>query len=128
MFKYLIIDPGNWETEQNNPGMFYVALSRAKSMGTFDSDTDTPIDSNVYWTGSNVSADRICYGATKKRKRRNGQRETCMRIEKRNSWVEYLNEKQRGTETVVYSVDDKERMANTTFTQEEVEKRIMNII
>lgn len=51
-----------------------------------------------------------------------------MRIEKRNSWVEYLNEKQRGTETVVYNVDEKERMANTTFTQEEVEKRILNII
>ena len=37
-FKYLIVDPGPTSWEQNCPGALYVALSRAKTMGTFWSD------------------------------------------------------------------------------------------
>ena len=51
--------------EQNFPGGLYVALSQAKIMGTFWSDTDNPSDSAIYFQGNGICEDRICNGALK---------------------------------------------------------------
>ena len=47
------------------PGALYVALSRAKTMGTFTSDTSFPRDSAIYWHGSGISTFRILEGHKK---------------------------------------------------------------
>ena len=52
-------DQGNAKWEQFCPGALYVALSRAKTMGTFTSDTEYPLDSAIYWYGSGISQFRI---------------------------------------------------------------------
>ena len=67
MFRYLIVDPGDLKWEQTCPGALYVALSRAKTMGTFTSDTSFPRDSAIYWHGSGISTTRIREGHKKKR-------------------------------------------------------------
>lgn len=54
MFQHLLVDPGNLKWEQTCLGEFYVALSRAKTMGTFPSDTAFPRDSAIYWNGSRI--------------------------------------------------------------------------
>ena len=59
MFHHLIVDPGDINWEQTCPGALYVALSRAKTMGTFSSDTSFPRDSAIYWYGSGISTHRI---------------------------------------------------------------------
>ena len=65
MFRYLIVDPGDLKWEQTCPGALYVALSRAKTMGTFTSDTLFPRDSAIYWHGSGISTTRILEGHKK---------------------------------------------------------------
>ena len=65
MFRYLIVDPGDLKWEQTCPGALYVALSRAKTMGTFTSDTSFPRDSAIYWHGSGISTIRILEGHKK---------------------------------------------------------------
>ena len=54
MFRHLIVDPGDTKWEQTCPGALYVALSRAKHMGTFTSETDYPLESAIYWIGSGI--------------------------------------------------------------------------
>ncbi len=39
-FHYLIIDPGDIKTEQQQPGILYVAMSRAKTMGNMTNDCE----------------------------------------------------------------------------------------
>ena len=65
MFRYLIVDPGDIKWEQICPGALYVALSRAKTMGTFTSDTSFPHDSAIYWHGCGISTSRILEGHKK---------------------------------------------------------------
>jgi hypothetical protein len=48
MFRHLIVDPGDLKWEQTCPGALYVALSRAKTMGTYSNDTSFPQDSDIY--------------------------------------------------------------------------------
>ena len=55
MFRHLIVDPGVKKWEQTCPGALYVALSRAKTMRTFTSDTHYPKDSAIYWYGCGIS-------------------------------------------------------------------------
>ena len=47
MFCHLIVDPGDLKWEQTCPGALYVALSRAKTMGTYSTDTSFPRDSAI---------------------------------------------------------------------------------
>jgi len=46
-FKHLIVDPGDLTTELQNPGILYVALSRAKTIGTVSPNTLHPKDSAI---------------------------------------------------------------------------------
>ena len=49
IFRHLIVDPGDLKWEQTCPGALYVALSRAKTMGTYTTDTSFSQDSAIYW-------------------------------------------------------------------------------
>jgi hypothetical protein len=51
-FKNLIVDPGNLTTKVQNPGILYVALSRAKIVRTVTPNNLHPKDSIIFWTGS----------------------------------------------------------------------------
>ena len=93
MFSHLIIDPGDTKWEQSCPGALYVALSRAKTMGTFTSDIEYPLDSAVYWYGSHISQYRILRGHLKKNPKTGAPGEKCLLITKREKWVEYLEKK-----------------------------------
>ena len=66
-FKHLIVDPGDLTTELQNPGILYVALSRAKTIGTVSTNTLHPKDSAIYWTGSGLCTTRVL-NITQKRK------------------------------------------------------------
>lgn len=128
MFRYLIIDPGNLSWEQQCPGAFYVALSRAKSMGTFWPDTAHPKDSNVYWQGQGISKIRICHGALKKGKRAGMPKEKCKLIEKREQWVKYLMDKHDLTQTLKFTSKERKRMNDMRFSQDAIRDSIADII
>jgi hypothetical protein len=63
-FQYLIINPGDIKLEQQQPRILYVAMSRTKTMGdmTNDNDTPNPRNSAVYWTGREMSKNRVLHG------------------------------------------------------------------
>jgi hypothetical protein len=58
-FKHLIVDPGNLTTKLPNPGIIYVALSRAKTIGTVTPNNFHPKDSAIFWTGSGICLNRV---------------------------------------------------------------------
>ena len=58
-FKQLIVDPGDLTTELLNPETLYVALSRAKSIGTITPNELHPKDSALFWTGSGMYLNRV---------------------------------------------------------------------
>ena len=107
MFRHLIVDPGDTKWEQTCPGALYVALSRAKHMGTFTSETDYPLDSAIYWIGSGICNFWILEGHMKKSKKKGGPKEKCVLITKRDKWVEYLHRKQSQTNTTFFNTADR---------------------
>ena len=87
-FQRLIIDPGDIKTEQQQPGILYVATSRAKTIGDMTIGTPHPKTSALYWTGSGMSINRVLNGTTKKQLNTQGQeRVDCLKVEKRRKWV-----------------------------------------
>ncbi len=95
-FQRLIIDPGDIKTEQQQPGILYVATSYAKTIGDMRIDTPHPKTSALYWTGTGISINRILDGTTKRQQnRKQHKRVNCLKIEKRHKWVTYLT-KQKG--------------------------------
>ncbi len=94
-FKHLIVDPGNLTTELQNPGILYVALSRAKTIGTVSPNNLHPKDSVIYWTGSGICTTRVL-NITQKRKP-DGTMTNCLKDNKRQEWVDYLFEEHRIT-------------------------------
>ena len=70
MFHPLIVDPGDLKLEQTCPGALYVALSRAKTMGTSRDDTSFPKDSAIYWYRSGISTARILGNHVKNNRKR----------------------------------------------------------
>ena len=58
-FKQLIVDPGDLTTKLLNPGTLYVALSRAKLIGTITPNELHPKDSALFWTGSGMYLNRV---------------------------------------------------------------------
>ena len=96
-FKYLILDPGPTSWEQNCSGALYVALSQAKPMGDFWSDTDNPSDSAIYLQGNGMCEDRIRDGALKNGNRPGGVKVNCVLIDKREQWVIHLTIREQNT-------------------------------
>jgi hypothetical protein len=58
-FKHLIVDPGNLTTKLQNPGILYLAMSHAKTIGTVTSNNLHPKDSPIFWTGSVIFLNRV---------------------------------------------------------------------
>jgi hypothetical protein len=61
-FEHLIIVPGDIKSEQQQPGILYVAMSHAKTMGDMTNDTPNPRNSAVYWTGCGMRKNRVLHG------------------------------------------------------------------
>jgi hypothetical protein len=54
----LIVDPGNLTIKLQNPGILYVAMSRAKTIGMVTQNNLHPKDSTIFWTGSGICLNR----------------------------------------------------------------------
>ncbi len=105
-FQHLIINPGDIKSKQQQPGILYVAMSHAKPMGDMTNDTPNPRNSAVYWTGCGMSKNRVLHGSTKKQMHTQTQgqeRVNCLKIEKRENWVNYLTEQCKNTSSQQYN-------------------------
>ncbi len=103
-FQHLIIDPGDIKSEQQQPGLLYVATSRVKTFGDMTQDVPHPKTSALYWTGSGMSVNRMLNGTTKKQQNTQGQeRVNCLKIDKRCKWVRYLTQQKEITMTDTYN-------------------------
>ena len=132
---YLIIDPGDINSEHRNPGMLYVSTSRAKTLGDYNE--TNPKNSSLYWFGHGMSRDRVLYGALKWDENNDGMRIKCKRVLQRKQWVEYLNEISIGTRAGTYSDEALDNIASTTLDQaingkrynaSEIDNRIMTML
>jgi hypothetical protein len=54
------------KSEQQQPGILYVAMSHAKTMGDMTNDTPNPRNSAVNRTGSGMTKNRVLHSSTKK--------------------------------------------------------------
>ncbi len=67
-------------------------------------DMPNPRNSAVYWTGRGMSKNRVLHGSTKKQMHTQGQeRVNCLKIEKRENWVNYLTEQCKNTSSQQYN-------------------------
>jgi len=99
-FQHLIIDPGDIKSEQQQPGILYVATSHAKTIEHMTQETPQTKMSALYWTGGGMSINRVINGSTKKQPNKQGHdRVDCLKIEKRHKWVTYLIKQQELTIT-----------------------------
>jgi hypothetical protein len=64
-FKHLIVAAGDMATKQQNPGILYVAMSQAKTIGDIPNNHH-PKDSAIIWTGLGICENRVL-NITKKR-------------------------------------------------------------
>ena len=128
MFGHLIVDPGDLKWEQTCPGALYVALSRAKTMGTFRDDTFFPQDSAIYWYCSGISTTRILDGHLKNNTTKGGPKVKCLLINKRDRWVEFLHQRKEQTRIKVFSDVEKRKLQTVKHTQGEVRERIATTI
>ena len=96
-FNQLIVDPGDLTTELLNPGTLYVALSRAKTIGTITPDEIHPKNSAIFWTGSGMCLNRVLNVTQKKGD--HGNMVNCLKVDQRQSWVDHLFERNRITTT-----------------------------
>jgi hypothetical protein len=115
--KQLVIDPGSIDWEQKCPGALYVALSRAKTMGSMTSANPHPKDSAIYWTSDGMSERRITDGALRWDQNRKGHKIDCKLIEKRSNWVKFLEKKARQTLKEQYTERKLADIRNTTYQQ-----------
>ncbi len=99
-FKQLIVDPGDLTTKLLNPGTLYVALSHAKSIGTITPNELHPKDSALFWTGSGMYLNRVLNVTQKKG--HDGNMTNCLKVEKRQKWVDHLFERNLITTTKQY--------------------------
>ncbi len=100
-FKHLIVDPGDLTTKLQNPGILYVALSHAKTIGTVSPNELHPKDSAIFWTGSGICTTRVL-NITQKRGL-NGNMTNCLKIDEKQKWVNHLFEQNCITSTKQYN-------------------------
>ena len=76
------MDPGDLTTELLNPGILYVALSCAKTIGTVTPNIlQHPKDSPIFWTGSGMCLTRVLNITQKKGL--DGNITNCLKVDKR---------------------------------------------
>ena len=85
LFLRCIIDPGSVSTEARNPGLFYVAASRATTMG----DPDDIVSSAIYYFGDNMTRERM-KSINRQPKARKRDQNYQSKLDKRKNWVNYL--------------------------------------
>jgi hypothetical protein len=103
-FQHSIINPGNIKSEQQQPGLLYVATSHVKTIGDMTQDVPHPKTSALYWTGSGMSVNRVMNGTTKKQQNTQGQeRVNCLKIDKRGKWVRYPTQQKEITMIDTYN-------------------------
>ncbi len=100
-FKHLIVNPGDLTAEQQNPGILYAAMSRAETMGQMTPNNPHPKDSAIFWTGWGICKNRVL-DITKKREL-DGNITNCLKINKRQEWVNPLLEQSQLTLSGWYS-------------------------
>ncbi len=103
-------------TELLNPGILYVALSHSKTIGTVTPNILHPKDSAIFWTGSGMCLTRVLNITQKKGL--DGNMTNCLKVEKRQKWVEHLIERNHVTTSQQYQ---KKRM-------KKIKKKIPNNI
>ena len=128
MFRYLICDPGNLKWEQICPGAFYVALSRAKTMGNFRSKYKFTKKSAIYWVGDGINKIRIMEGSLKNGQRNGDPKVKCENINKRDRWVNYLQQQRDATQSRGFTASDIKCFRTTRFSQSGIQLRITQII
>lgn len=101
---YIVADLNTLDWEKKNPGTAYVVASRAKTIGEHTDNNPYPKKSNLFFTGT-IGAHRF----TRCLYKDNG--ELCLKVQKRELWVQYLAEKVQQTK-MKRSDDD----VNTTKT------------
>ena len=76
-------------------------MSRAKTMGQITPNNTHPKDSAIFWTGSGICKNRVL-NITKKRGL-DGNITNCLKINKRQAWVNHLLEQSQPTSSGRYS-------------------------
>ena len=128
MFRYLMVDPGNLKWEQDCPGALYVALSRAKTMGTFMAEGHFTKKSAIYWKGDGISKTRIIDGSLKNGLRKGDPKVKCENIVKRDTWVNYLKTRRNATSDKTYSEREIWNIRNKRYSQGELQDCIFQMI
>jgi hypothetical protein len=128
MFCHLIVDPGDLKWEQTCPGALYVTLIRAKTMGTFRTDTSYPRDSAIYWYSSGISTTRILEGHKKNNTTKCSPKVKCLLITKRERWVAFLHKNMDHSRARVFSDSEKRKIRAVKHTQAEARDQIAAII
>lgn len=82
MYECIICDPDVKASEVRATGLFYTALSRATTLGD-----DDGLNSAIYFTGNNITKDRI-QNVTKKA----NKNEEYINVIKRRQWMTYLSQ------------------------------------
>ncbi len=100
-FKHLIVNPGDLTTKQQNPGILYAAMSHAKTMGQMTPNNRQIKNSAIFWTGLGICKNRVL-NITKKRGL-NGNNTNCLKINKKQEWVNHLLEQSQLTSSGRYS-------------------------
>ena len=78
--RIIIVDPGDRAFEGNNPGLLYMSISRATTIGNGD-----PYKSALYFTGNNMNMSRIM-NLTRKT---NGDK--FVKVKLREKWINRLD-------------------------------------
>ncbi len=81
--------------------ILYVALSRAKTIRTVSPNELHPKDCAIFWTGSGICTTWVL-NITQKRGL-DGNMSNCLKIDKRQKWVDYLFEQNSITSTKQYN-------------------------
>lgn len=93
----LIIDCGSQNIESLQPGLLYVATSRGKTIGSMSEANPHPIDSAIYFQGSDWGIHRVQFCGTRLTGKSDGSREPNETSQKRRKWVNYLLNKMSNT-------------------------------
>ena len=128
MFRHSIIDPGDKKWEQACPGALCMALSRAKTVGTFTSDTDCPLDSAICWHGSGISKILDIERTHEEQQEKRCPRRKCLPIAKREKWVEHLHKKEFQTKAKPCNESDKTITTPAKHSQAEAKEQIAAMI
>jgi hypothetical protein len=85
----IIVDPGDKQFEGLNPGLFYMSLARATTLGTGN------LDSAIYFTGPHMRPHRVLNLKLKK------DGEEYKKVQQRSKWVKHIEK-----HTVQMNYDD----------------------